>query len=324
MESTLEPHGISESLGTAELPDIDAQGKVDGLIGALNRVIIGKEKAIQCALSCLLAQGHVLIDGLPGEGKTTLVQSLAAVLGLSYRRIQFTNDLLPSDILGVSMYSRENECFVFHGGPIFTQFLMADEINRASPKTQSALLEAMAERQVTIDGETRQLPSPFSVVATQNPMDQVGTHPLPESQLDRFLICIRLGYMDRESERSVLTGQDRQSLIKEIGAVVSPIEFLQLQQVVKQQHCADPVYEYLLNIAEFSRHSTHFTHGLSSRSLVGMLSIAKAYALIQKRDYVLPDDIQALLPSVIDHRLTLRVPDNVLPSEIILSHVAVS
>jgi MoxR-like ATPase len=292
-------------------------------LNSINCVMVGKEDKVELAVSCLLAQGHLIIEGLPGEGKTTLAHTLAAVFGLAYRRVQFTNDLLPADILGFSMYAREEDVFKFHPGPIFTQCFFADEINRASPRTQSALLEAMAEKQVTIEGESKALPNPFCVIATQNPQDQVGTHGLPESQLDRFLICIKLGYMDRESELKVLAGSARKETIKELEPVFTANDLINIQELVSKQYCAEPVLNYLLDIAEFTRETDCFVHGLSFRALSGLLVGAKAYALLQGRDHVLPEDVQMLLAGVVDHRLVLVVSGSQLPSEIILGAVHV-
>lgn len=289
----------------------------------INQIIVGKQEKIRLALVCILAQGHLLIEGSPGEGKTTFAQALGVVLGLESNRIQFTNDLLPADILGGSVYSREQESFKFHKGPVFTQLLLADEINRASPKTQSALLEAMAEKRVTVEGATYELPTPFFVMATQNPSDQFGTHALPESQLDRFLMCIKLGYPDRASERQVLIDQDRQSLISTIKSTITTVELAKLQTITQKQHCSDSLLDYVQNIAEFTRQSDLFTHGLSTRCLIGMLASAKAYSLFQEREYVLPEDVQAILPATVNHRLVLNLSGTDTAGDIILSNVAV-
>lgn len=287
----------------------------------LNEIVLGKPTQLNIAISCILAQGHLLIEGLPGEGKTTLAHSLAAVFGLDYRRIQFTNDLLPSDILGVSIFSKEQESFQFHQGPIFTQLLLADEINRATAKSQSALLEAMEEKQVTIEGHTHALPSPFYVIATQNPHDQIGTYPLPESQLDRFLLRLQLGYASREAERALLIGEERQVLITELSAVVDLHELNQLQRLSQQQYCSSALLDYLQDIIEFTRSTDQFKSGLSTRAAQGLLKAAKAYSFLQQRDHVLPDDIQVLLGAIADHRLTLKITEQESAGEVIRHHV---
>lgn len=289
---------------TEDMNSASAQAaKLKNVIDATSKIILGKSTAIKLALACIIAKGHLLIEDTPGVGKTTLAHTLAKVLGLQYQRIQFTSDLLPADILGVSVYNRDTSKFDFHQGPIFSNVLLADEINRATPRTQSALLEAMAEHQVTIDNETRTLPDPFFVIATQNPLNQIGTFPLPESQLDRFLMRIELGYPDSTAERELLNGKDRKELLEEIEAVLSAAELIQLQKELEQVHVADAILDYLQDLLEFSRASGDYLHGLSPRAGIAVLSAAKAWAYIHAHQHVLPEDIQAILPSVIGHRL---------------------
>lgn len=265
--------------------------------------ILGKERAIRLAISCLLARGHLLIEDLPGMGKTTLAHALARCLGLQYQRIQFTSDLLPADILGAAVYERQREIFVFHPGPIFAQLILADEINRATPKTQSALLEAMEEGQVTIEGETRKLPEPFFVIATQNPAYQIGTFPLPESQLDRFLMRIELGYPDGRAERLLLEGEDRRDVLARLPVCLTPAELYEVQAQVAAVHAAPPLLDYVQALLAFSRQSGCFRGGLSPRAGLALLRAARAWALLHRRDHVLPEDVQAVLPAVVGHRL---------------------
>ena len=276
---------------------------IQGVVQQAGKIILGKERQIRLALACLLARGHLLIEDLPGVGKTTLAQVLAKLLGLDFRRIQFTSDMLPADILGVSVYERENSSFRFHPGPIFSQLILADEVNRATPKTQSALLEAMEEHQVTAEGETRKLPEPFFVVATQNPSHLVGTFPLPESQLDRFLMRIDLGYPDREAERTLLQGADRRDMIAGLDACLGPGDLMNLQAAVKTIHVAPPLLDYIQELVEYSRRSPEYTNGLSPRAALALLHAARAWALIEGRDKVVPEDVQAVLPGVAGHRL---------------------
>jgi MoxR-like ATPase len=273
------------------------------LLSQLNTVIVGKAAQVQMSVACLLAGGHLLIDDVPGVGKTTLAHALARSFGLHFSRVQFTADLMPSDLSGVSIYERGKEAFVFHPGPVFAQVLLADEINRASPKTQSALLEAMEEKQVTVEGETRPLPQPFFVIATQNPHDQLGTYALPESQLDRFLMRISLGYPDRASERELLNGQDRRDLLQHLPAVLNPVELGQLQHMVQQVHAADPLLNYVQDLIAATRNGQWFLQGLSPRAGIAALRAAKAQALLAGRTYVAPDDVQMVLPQTIAHRL---------------------
>jgi MoxR-like ATPase len=273
------------------------------LIGQISTIIVGKQTQIEDCVACLLADGHLLIEDLPGVGKTTLAHALAVSLGLRFSRVQFTADLMPTDLIGVSVFERSTEAFAFHQGPVFTQVLLADEINRAGPKTQSALLEAMEEHQVTVDGQTRPLPKPFFVIATQNPSDQLGTYPLPESQLDRFLMCITLGYPDRASERALLAGEDRRHLVQRLGAVMSPAELMLAQQAVLQVHASEPLLDYLQALIAATRSGQWFTEGLSPRAGIAILRAARARALLAQRDYVAPDDIQAILPQTAAHRL---------------------
>jgi len=282
---------------------MDAQHKLKSLLNQLNTVIVGKPSQIQDCVACLLAGGHLLIDDVPGVGKTTLAHALARTFGLQFSRVQFTSDLMPSDLSGVSIYERGKEAFVFHPGPIFAQVLLADEINRASPKTQSALLEAMEEKQVTIEGETRPLPQPFFVIATQNPLDQLGTYALPESQLDRFLMRISLGYPDRLAERELLAGHDRRDMVDRLPALLSQSELQQLQDKVLAVHAAGPLLDYVQDLIAATRSGKWFLQGLSPRAGIAVVRAAKAQALLSGRDYVAPDDVQAVLPQTIAHRL---------------------
>lgn len=282
---------------------MDTPHKLQQLLSQLNTVIVGKSAQVQDCVACLLAGGHLLIEDVPGVGKTTLAHGLARSFGLQFSRVQFTADLMPSDLSGVSIYERGKEAFVFHPGPVFAQVLLADEINRASPKTQSALLEAMEEKQVTVEGETRALPSPFFVIATQNPQDQLGTYALPESQLDRFLMRISLGYPDRAAERSLLSGQDRSLLLDALPAVLSPAELHSLQQQVLAVHAAEPLLDYVQDLVAATRSGRWFLQGLSPRAGIALLRAAKAQALLAGRNYVAPDDVQAVLPQTTAHRL---------------------
>ncbi|MDM8548169.1 AAA family ATPase [Candidatus Venteria ishoeyi] len=273
------------------------------LVTEISQVILGKEYQVRQLLACLFAQGHILIEDLPGMGKTTLAHVLARVLGLSFQRIQFTSDLLPADILGVSVYDRETAQFKFHKGPIFAQMILADEVNRATPKAQSALLEAMEERQVTVEGETRALPAPFFVLATQNPMHQIGTFPLPESQLDRFMMRLELGYPDHQAERALLKGQDRRQLIEQLSPKLNAEQVLTLQSQVPNIILSDALIDYVQAILQHSRNAPQFRFGLSPRAGLALLRAAQAWALLHGRDFVLPEDIQALLPAIAGHRL---------------------
>ncbi|MCW8193264.1 MoxR family ATPase [Proteobacteria bacterium 005FR1] len=279
------------------------QNLADRIVGQIGTVLLGKEQAVKLALACLLSRGHLLIEDLPGMGKTTLAQALANVLGLSYRRVQFTSDMLPADILGFSVFDRESNGFNFHPGPVFTQVLLADEINRTTPKTQSALLEAMEERQVTLEGETRPLPEPFFVIATQNPTTQSGTFPLPESQLDRFLMRIELGYPDSRAERALLMGINPRERLDDIQPLVSYDEFVVLQKQVDTIKASDSLLDYLQRLINYTRTAQEFSCGLSPRGSLALLRSARAWALIEGRQYVIPEDVQAVAPAVIGHRV---------------------
>ncbi len=269
----------------------------------INHVIYGKPQQIKLAFCCLLARGHLLIEDVPGVGKTVLSHILASSLGLNFNRIQFTSDLLPADILGSAVYEPANGSFRFHAGPIFNQVILADEINRATPKTQSALLEAMEEQQVSIEGKTRPLPKPFFVIATQNPGHQIGTFPLPESQLDRFLMCLELGYPDVKAERRILAGENRRHVPETHEPAIDPETLQQLQQCVERVHMSEALLDYVQAILSFSRTSPHYLTGLSPRAGLALVHAARAWALIHDRDHVLPEDIQQLLPYVAAHRL---------------------
>ena len=283
------------------------------VIHQAEQIILGKPQQIRLALTCLLAHGHLLIEDLPGVGKTTLAHVLARTLGLQFQRIQFTSDLLPADILGVSVYQRASSDptgghqsggeFKFHPGPIFAQMILADEINRATPKAQSALLEAMEEHQVTIEGVTRSLPTPFFVIATQNPSNQVGTFPLPESQLDRFLMRIQMGYPDAQAERGLLSGIDRREITAQLTPKIESAELLTLQKRVKEVFVSPALLDYLQAILRYTRESDRYTHGLSPRAGIALLSAARAWALLDDRSAVIPEDVQAVLAGVVSHRL---------------------
>ena len=275
------------------------------LLETAGHIILGKGHELRLALACLIARGHLLIEDVPGVGKTTLAHVLARLMGLQFQRIQFTSDLLPADILGVSVFDRGTSAFRFHPGPVFAQLILADEINRATPKTQSALLEAMEERQVTADGETFALPEPFFVIATQNPAHQIGTFPLPESQLDRFLLRIRLGYPDRAAERALLMGEDRRELLERQPAVASPAALVELQHAAQRVHVSEPLVDYVQALLGTTRNSPELVSGLSPRAGLGLLAAARAWALLDGRDHVVPDDVQTLFPHVAAHRLHL-------------------
>lgn len=282
---------------------MQAHIKIQSILDQLNTVIVGKTDSVRDCVACLLAGGHLLIEDVPGVGKTTLAHALARTFGLQFSRVQFTADLMPSDLAGVSVFERSKEAFVFHPGPVFAQVLLADEINRASPKTQSALLEAMEEKQVTVEGETRPLPSPFFVIATQNPHDQLGTYALPESQMDRFLMRISLGYPDRQAERQLLAGTDRRDLVIRLPPLLTADELLQLQQAVLRTHVADPLLDYVQDLIAATRSGRWFLQGLSPRAGIALVRAAQAQALISGRDYVAPDDVQAILPQTVAHRM---------------------
>jgi MoxR-like ATPase len=272
---------------------------------SIGRIILGKDEQIRLAMTCLVARGHLLIEDLPGVGKTTLAHAIAQVMGLDFQRIQFTSDLLPADVLGVAVYDRERSAFEFHQGPVFSNFILADEVNRATPKTQSALLEAMEEYQVTVEGETRDLPVPFFVIATQNPMHQIGTYPLPESQLDRFLMRLHLGFPDRQAERELLQGDDRRDMIEHVKPVLDGVKLVSIQKQAANIHVADALLDYVQSLLEFTRISPMFEFGLSPRGGLALLSSAKALALIDGKEFVLPEHIKQVLPSVVNHRLVM-------------------
>ena len=276
---------------------------LQNVIRQAEQIILGKPQQIRFALACLLARGHLLIEDLPGVGKTTLAHVLARTLGLQFQRIQFTSDLLPADILGVSVYQRDSGEFKFHPGPIFAQMILADEINRATPKAQSALLEAMEEQQVTIEGTTRALPAPFFVIATQNPAYQVGTFALPESQLDRFLMRIQMGYPDAQAERGLLEGRDRREIVAQLSPQMESSELLGLQKRAREIHVSPALLDYAQAILRYTREAARYTHGLSPRAGLALLSAARAWTLLDGRDAVTPEDVQAVLPGVVSHRL---------------------
>jgi MoxR-like ATPase len=275
-------------------------------IDSLERIILGKPEQLRLCVACLLARGHLLIEDVPGVGKTTLAHALAQVFGLGWNRVQFTSDLLPADIIGVSVFDRAQQQFEFRKGPVFTQLLLADEVNRASPRTQSALLEAMEERQVSADGQTYVLPEPFFVVATQNPKEQLGTYALPESQLDRFLMRVALGYPDAAHERELLRSGERRELLQRLPATLDAVRVCQLQQQVRKVHVAEPLLDYVQKLIHRTRERADIKLGLSPRAGHGLLRAAQAWALIGARDAVLPEDVQTVFPAVAGHRLLRR------------------
>ncbi|HEX9207359.1 MAG TPA: AAA family ATPase [Steroidobacteraceae bacterium] len=296
MATALEPGTVEPAL----------QALVDNAVVALNDIILGKEQQVRLCLACLLARGHLLIEDIPGVGKTTLAHALAGILGLTYQRIQFTSDMLPADIIGVSVFDAETGQFRFHRGPVFAQLVLADEVNRATPKAQSALLEAMEEHQVTADGQTYPLTEPFFVIATQNPMYQVGTFPLPESQLDRFLMRIELGYPAAALERQLLLGRDRRDLLASLAPALQPQQLLRLQALVPKVHASDALLDYVQAVARYTRQAQEFETGLSPRAVIALLRAAQAWAFMHGHSGVLPEDVQAVLPGVVGHRLAPR------------------
>ena len=283
----------------------DRTTRLKDAVNTVNQIIMGKEQQVKLAFSCLLARGHLLIEDLPGVGKTTLAHALATVIGVTYQRIQFTSDLLPADILGVSIYRRDQEKFEFHPGPIFSELVLADEINRATPKSQSALLEAMAEGQVTIEGKTHMLPRPFFVIATQNPLDLVGTFPLPDSQLDRFLLSISLGFPDPEVERELLTARDRIQVLRDTTAIISPDDVLQLNRDCQKIHVSSALLDYVQALLAETRNSRWFETGLSPRAGIAMLQCCKAFAFLEGRDFAIPEDVKAIFPALARHRMNV-------------------
>jgi len=288
--------------------DVLKKKDFENIVSRISTVVLGKEEQVRLALTCLFAGGHLLIEDLPGIGKTTLAKVLSRCLGLNFRRIQFTSDMLPGDILGISIFEKKSGSFVFHPGPIFTQVLLADEINRATPKTQSALLEAMEERQVTMEGRTRTLEPPFFVIATQNPIEQSGTYPLPESQLDRFLMRIKLGYPDRASEKILLKQGETRDVLESMAPVLASGDVLRIQRQVSAVHHSDALLEYVQDLLDFTRNSSHFFVGLSPRAGLALLRATRSWAALDGRDHALPEDLQKVMPYVVGHRL--RSADN--------------
>lgn len=306
-------------------PATEYRASLQAALARLDQIILGKKPALTLALSCLLAKGHLLIEDIPGVGKTTLAHALASVLGLRFQRVQFTSDLLPADIIGVSIYDREDNRFRFHPGPVFAQVLLADEINRASPKTQSALLEAMAEQQVTVDGACHPLPQPFFVIATQNPLQQIGAFPLPESQLDRFLMRLELGYPDARAERELLMGQDRRDLLAGQSALISASALVGAQQAVQAVHISTALVDYIQALVAATRDDHALAWGLSPRAALGLVAAGRAHAWLSGRDMVIPEDVQAVFPAIAGHRLPSRSsgrPDSETPQRI-LARVAI-
>jgi MoxR-like ATPase len=277
--------------------------EIKQIIDGIGNIILGKGREVRLVITCLLAGGHLLIEDIPGMGKTTLAHAIARTMDLDYSRIQFTSDLLPADVVGVSVFNSEHKTFQFHKGPVFAQMVLADELNRATPRTQSALLEAMEERQVSVDGDTHRLPQPFFVIATQNQRHHVGTFPLPESQLDRFLMRIHLGYPDFQAERQLLTGQSRSDLLRQTQAVITVERLLQLQQEVREIYVSDAILDYIQDLLGKSRNNSQQYLGLSPRAGIALLQAAKAWALTEGRDMVMPEDVQAVAGSVLEHRL---------------------
>ncbi len=296
---------------------------LDQLFLTANQIILGKNKQINMAVCCILARGHLLIEDIPGVGKTTLAHTLARLLGLHYQRIQFTSDILPADIIGGSIYDADKHRFTFQPGPLFHQMILADEINRSTPKAQSALLEAMEEHQVTVENKTYALPEPFFVIATQNPSHQVGTYPLPESQLDRFLMRIELGYPDSAAERELLTGKNRHTLIKSLPVLLAPEQLKIMQHKVSKIHASPALLDYLQAIIAFTRESPDYPCGLSPRAGLALLTAAKSWAFMHRRDAVLPEDIQAVLAPVAGHRLRSETSDSTSIVAPLLEKVAI-
>ncbi|WP_029521218.1 MoxR family ATPase [Persephonella sp. IF05-L8] len=296
--------------------------KIQGIIETLSQFLHGKEQALRLSLITFFSNGHLLIEDMPGLGKTTLAIGIARIMGLSFGRIQATSDLLPTDITGVSIYNKELQKFEFHPGPIFNNIVLVDEINRATPKTQSALLEAMGEKQVTVEGETYKLPKPFFVIATQNPVEQFGTFPLPESQMDRFMMKISIGYPSREAEREILKGGSKREELYRINPILDKDEVLKIQEDIEQVYLSDKIIEYILDIVEATRNSKYFATGLSIRGTLTLAKTARANAYFKGRDYVIPEDIKELLPYTIPHRVILHeIYQNTDSKELILSVV---
>lgn len=288
---------------TARLQSSPREISINAVAERIDSILLGKAQSVRLSLACLIARGHLLLEDLPGMGKTVLAHALAKTLGLDFNRVQFTNDMLPGDLTGAAIFNRDTGEFVFHPGPIFTELLLADEINRASPKTQSALLEAMEERQVSGEGTTRPLPDTFFVIATQNPVDHLSTNPLPEAQLDRFLMRISLGYPDAEAELEVLRGEDRREMLDQLVPLFDPISLKALQQQVRAIHASDALLLYIRALAEHTRHAAGLAFGLSPRGALALLAAGRAWALLDGRDHVLPSDIQTVFPHVAMHRL---------------------
>lgn len=296
--------------------------KIQGIIETLSQFLHGKEQALRLSLITFFSNGHLLIEDMPGLGKTTLAIGIARIMGLSFGRIQATSDLLPTDITGVSIYNKELQKFEFHPGPIFNNIVLVDEINRATPKTQSALLEAMGEKQVTVEGETYKLPKPFFVIATQNPVEQFGTFPLPESQMDRFMMKISIGYPSREAEREILKGGSKREELYRINPILDKDEVLKIQEDIEQVYLSDKIIEYILDIVEATRNSKYFATGLSIRGTLTLAKTARTNAYFKGRDYVIPEDIKELLPYTIPHRVILHeIYQNTDSEELILSVV---
>ena len=291
-------------LDTTDNSITDFQADIDRALSAIETIILGKSIPVKLAVCCLLARGHCLIEDLPGVGKTTLSQTIAQVFGLDFNRIQFTSDLLPADILGVSIFDPEARVFKFHPGPIFAHFLLADEINRATPKTQSALFEAMEEKQITVEGATHRLEEPFFVIGTQNPLDQSGTFPLPESQLDRFMMKLSLGYPDQKAERALLSGGNPRELMRQLRPVISIERFLAIQAAVDNIYCSEPLLDYVQKLVQATRNSGLFVYGISPRAGLAIIQASRAWAIMDGRSHAEPGDVQAVFNVIAEHRLT--------------------